>query len=177
MINNSTKKIKIDSAKKVASKKSLKERNSNSKIDIKGYGVLFSIIVLLLIDRITKIWAVQLSDTIDLKILEFTYVVNTGAGFSIFNNTNTALAIITTIIALILIYFYNTHNKFDKSFSIPKFSFIMILSGTIGNIIDRIFNGGVIDFINFKFWPVFNVADSLIFIGVVYWIIILLKEK
>jgi len=60
---------------------------------------------------------------------------------------------------------------------LPKFSLVMISAGIVGNLIDRIFYGSVIDFINFKFWPIFNVADSLICIGVAWWIIIILKYE
>ena len=54
---------------------------------------------------------------------------------------------------------------------------MLIVSGIVGNLIDRIFYGSVIDFINFRFWPIFNVADSLIFIGVIYWIIEILRDR
>ena len=53
---------------------------------------------------------------------------------------------------------------------------ILIVSGLLGNLIDRVFRGFVVDFIDFKFWPVFNIADSCIFIGVIWLIIVILKE-
>jgi signal peptidase II len=115
-----------------------------------------------MIDRISKIWALTLTKSVDYGVFAFTYVTNTGAGFSIFQGQNTLLAWIAVIALGFIIYF---HNAF------PKTAFIMIIAGIIGNLIDRIIYGYVIDFINFKFWPIFNTADALIFIGVAITII------
>jgi signal peptidase II len=54
---------------------------------------------------------------------------------------------------------------------------MLIVTGLLSNLIDRIFRGYVVDFIDFKFWPVFNVADSLITIGVVWLGITILFDK
>jgi signal peptidase II len=160
--------------KKSKEKKHTKNsKNIYPKISTAYYD-FFLISVLLLIDRLTKIFAINLKQPIGYIILEFIYVKNTGAGFSIFNNMNIVLAILASIIGIILTYYYVSKNKNIK---VPRFSFITIISGTIGNIIDRIFNGGVIDFINFRFFPVFNFSDILIFIGVSYWIILIIKEN
>jgi signal peptidase II len=104
----------------------------------------------------------------DYGIFALTYLTNSGAGFSILQNMNLVLIIISIIALILLIYF----NK-----NIPKLSFITIITGITGNLIDRITYGSVIDFINFKFWPVFNVADTLICIGVIYWIILIFKYE
>jgi signal peptidase II len=137
-------------------------------VKTKGYYTVILFIVLLLFDRITKLWATSLQNEKNYGILAFTYVTNTGAGFSILKGMNIWLAIISIIVLIVIIYFHK---------EIPKFSLITIISGIVGNTIDRIFYGSVIDFINLKFWPIFNIADSLIFIGVAYWIIILLREN
>jgi len=123
---------------------------------------------LILFDRMTKIWASNLKISKDYGLVSFTYITNTGAGFSILQNMNIILIVISILVIIALIYF-NKH--------IPKFSLITILSGITGNLIDRVSYGSVIDFINFKFWPVFNIADSLIFIGVAYWMIIIIKSE
>lgn len=147
-------------------KKSFKYKSKTLKS--KGYLFLMIIVILLLFDRLTKIWASSLQINKDYGIIAFTYITNSGAGFSIMQNMNTLLAIIA-VMALAVIIYYHKH--------VPKLSLILIISGIIGNLIDRLFYGSVIDFINFKFWPVFNIADSLVFIGVIYWIIILFKEE
>jgi len=53
----------------------------------------------------------------------------------------------------------------------------LILGGTIGNLIDRLFRGFVVDFIDFSFWPAFNIADMAISIGAIFLIILLIKDK
>jgi len=63
---------------------------------------------------------------------------------------------------------------------LPKISFILIFSGTLGNLIDRVFYGHVIDFLTFSFWqsfPVFNFADVLNLAGVILLIITLFKKE
>jgi signal peptidase II len=136
-------------------------------VKFKGYYTIIMFLVLVMLDRMTKIWAASLKVEKDFGIFAFTYVTNTGAGFSILQNMNLWLAILSIILLAAIIYYRD---------SVPKFSLMLIISGIVGNVIDRIFYGSVIDFINLKFWPVFNVADSMICIGVAYWIIILIKE-
>jgi signal peptidase II len=148
----------------------LKHSNREFKsknIRVKGYYTIIIFLILIFLDRLTKLWASNLEVNKDYGWLAFTYITNNGAGFSILQNMNLVLIIISIVVLIVMIYFYEY---------IPKFSFMLILSGISGNLIDRIFYGSVIDFINFKFWPVFNIADSLICIGVIYWIIRILKD-
>jgi signal peptidase II len=146
------------------SKREFKSKN----VETRGYFTVIIFILLLMLDRITKFWATTLTAEKDYGILAFTYVTNTGAGFSLLSGMNTWLAVLSIIVLIIIIYFRK---------DIPKLSLMTISVGILGNLIDRVFYGSVIDFINFKFWPVFNVADSLICIGVIYWIIMLFKEN
>ncbi|MEM4711122.1 MAG: signal peptidase II [Candidatus Woesearchaeota archaeon] len=148
-----------------------KEQKTNtvSNPKIIGYYYIIMFLIFIILDRITKIWALTLKEKpITFHILEFTYITNTGAGFNILNNQNTLLIWIA-IIALGTIIYYNSH--------FPKLAFVMIVAGIIGNLIDRIIYGYVIDMINLKFWPVFNISDSLIFLGVVYTIIFWFKNS
>lgn len=147
----------------IIKKKILKEENPKAS----GYYPVILFLLFIIIDRITKIWALTLNKPIDLGILEFVYMTNTGAGFSILQNQNTLLSWIA-VIALGVIIFYYEH--------FPKLGFLMIITGIIGNLIDRVLYGYVIDFINFKIWPVFNIADSLVFLGVAYTIIVWIKK-
>ncbi len=119
------------------------------------------LILLILIDQLTKLYFKEK------KFFIFNYSENTGAAFSLFLGLNTILIIIGLIILILLIYFY------FKTKNLIQLSLLLIISGTIGNLIDRIFFSYVRDFIDFKIWPIFNIADSLIVIGV---ILILLKE-
>jgi len=136
-------------------------------VKFKGYYTVIIFLLFVMLDRLTKIWAAGLKSERDYGLFAFTYVTNTGAGFSILQNMNIILAVLSIILLAVLIYYRD---------SVPKVSLMLIISGIVGNVIDRIFYGSVIDFINLKFWPIFNLADSMIFIGVAYWIIVMIKE-
>jgi signal peptidase II len=157
-----------DSSKNIQRVHGTRRKEFKSKdVKVRGYYAIILFLLLVFIDRLTKTWAMGLKGNIDHGIIAFTYTVNTGAGFSILQNTNGILLWLSVIILGLIIYF---------NARVPKFSLMTISAGIIGNLIDRIFYGNVIDFINLKFWPVFNVADSLVCIGVVWWIIVLWKS-
>ena len=151
------------------SRKKKVETYIDERIKASGYYMIIFFILLIIIDRITKIWASTLASEIDYGMFAFTYVTNTGAGFSILQNQNMLLLWMAIVALGLIIYFYN---------EFPKTGFVLITAGLIGNLIDRISYGSVVDFINFKFWPIFNAADAFIFIGVIITIIlIIIKEK
>lgn len=103
-----------------------------------------------------------------------TLVHNRGAAFGILKN-QTPLFIFTSVLAVILIILNLKGGKNRKSYNI----FLgLILAGALGNLIDRVFFGYVIDFLDFRIWPVFNVADSAITIGAVLlaWSILFNKD-
>ncbi len=107
---------------------------------------------------------------LNLKILRIEFVQNTGASFGMLNGNN-PLFIWISIIVLggIMLYF----DKFSKA---VLNDVILISGGIFSNLIDRVLFKGVIDYINFGWWPVFNLADSMIVIGVALLIITLQKE-
>ena len=80
------------------------------------------------------------------------------------------------LIAIILIWRALKSNRYSKTYTI---ALSLILAGALGNLIDRLLYGYVIDFLDFRVWPVFNVADSAITIGAVIlgWVILFNKEK
>ncbi|MBT3395309.1 signal peptidase II [archaeon] len=121
-------------------------------------------LLIIIIDQLTKISLKNISGGI------ITYTTNTGAAFSLFQNSTNILILISGIVAISVVYFYK---KYPKSY-IPL---AFILGGTIGNLIDRIYFGYVRDFIDLKIWPIFNVADSFNVIGVTILIYLILKEK
>jgi signal peptidase II len=120
---------------------------------------------IIIIDQITKYIVLKLlKPVINVKLFPFlylTYTENTGAGFSILQNQKILLIILSILIIGFLIYYYK---KFKKN---EQFPIQLILGGAIGNLIDRISHGFVIDFINIRIWPIFNVADSAISIGII----------
>jgi signal peptidase II len=120
---------------------------------------LIIFILLFSIDRITKTTFLILSKS----------KINTGSLFGLFQNNNLLLTFLTIIAIIILISLLAWNKKHILQISI-------ILSGLLSNLLDRIFYSGVIDFIDIKIWPVFNLADSYIVIGVVLLIYKILKE-
>jgi signal peptidase II len=95
-----------------------------------------------------------------------TLVHNTGIAFGLFKNQGIVFIIIPVIAIILLgynIYYYKNNDENLSRLYIVAFS--LILGGAIGNLIDRILFGYVIDFIDLRVWPVFNLADSAITIG------------
>ncbi len=91
------------------------------------------------------------------------YVTNTGAAFGILKD-QTGFLIVTTVIGLAAIYLYYRYPPFEHLAAPVAMG--MMLGGAIGNLVDRVRLGRVTDFIDFPFWPAFNVADSSIVIGI-----------
>lgn len=108
----------------------------------------------------------------------FTYVKNTGAAFGIFQNANKLLLILSILISLVVLWLYF---KSEEEPLIFRISLAMMLGGAIGNMIDRIRFGFVTDFIAVGRFPVFNIADSAVTVGVAIMLIAMLiherKEK
>jgi signal peptidase II len=96
------------------------------------------------------------------KIFHITLVLNTGAAFGLFKERN-QFFIVSSFIVAALIFLYVI---FDKEKDIFKLGALgLILGGAIGNLIDRLLFGYIIDFLDFRVWPVFNIADSAITVG------------
>jgi signal peptidase II len=134
---------------------------------MKSYILIFFIVIL---DQLTKFYSKNIN--LDFKLFLLRYVENTGASFGILQGYRIFLILISIIVMIILIYYMFT---IKNKYAIYAFSFI--LGGTIGNLIDRIFLGYVIDFIDFRFWPSFNVADSFITIGALILVYLLITKK
>jgi signal peptidase II len=109
--------------------------------------------------------------------LDIYYTTNTGSLFSLFANfkyINLIFIILSFIALFLMIYFLKENIQLKNNYYIPL---SIIIAGIFSNLIDRIIYGSVVDWINFHFYPVFNIADSAIVIGVVYLFILLIKEK
>ena len=142
------------------------------------YFILLSILIILS-DQYTKnIININYKTLIndDLILFSIDYVKNYGAAFNILSGSRVFLSTISTIITLFLIYTI-LYKKNISNLDLCSYSFI--LGGTIGNGIDRITKGYVIDFINLNFinFPVFNIADISINIGLIFIIYTLIKNK
>ena len=142
------------------------------------YFILLSLLISF-IDQLTKnIINLNHNSLINNNFIIFNidYVKNYGAAFNIFSGSRIALSSISTIITFLLVCLI----LYKKNISIlDLFSYSFILGGTIGNGIDRIIKGYVIDFINLNFinFAVFNIADISINIGLIFFIYGLIKNK
>ena len=97
------------------------------------------------------------------NIFHLTYVLNPGAAFGILSNQRMFLLITGAALILATAYFYPMLKKSD---GFLRFGATAVLSGAVANLIDRIQTGCVVDFFDFRIWPVFNVADISIVLGV-----------
>ncbi len=140
------------------------------------FDILFALITtfsVIFVDRVTKIFFSDLlaygeSLPIIRNILHMTMVHNTGIAFGFFKDQGIVFIVIPIIAIFLLIfnvYYYRQNNEALSRVYIVAFS--LILGGAIGNLIDRIVYGHVIDFIDFRVWPVFNIADSAITVGAI----------
>ena len=95
-------------------------------------------------------------------VFHLTYVLNPGAAFGIFSNQRMFLLVTGVVLILATAYFYPLLKKSDIFL---QFGATAILSGAVANLIDRAQTGYVVDFFDFRIWPVFNVADIAIVAG------------
>ena len=110
------------------------------------------------------------------NLLNFTFVKNYGIAFSFLNNESLDASLILILLVSIICIFLFTNiftNIFEKQITlIERYSMAVILSGGIGNLIDRVNYGYVIDFIDISFNPyVFNLADVYVTIGIVMYLL------
>lgn len=145
-----------------------------------GVIFIFSIVA----DQLTKLWAISvLKDGGSIKVigdfLRFTYAENRGAAFSILQDQRLFFIITTTVMLLIMGYiFFKTKNITNAS----RLAIAMIAGGAIGNFIDRLRYGFVVDFIDVRFgsfynFPIFNIADSFVVCGTILMIFLILFNK
>ena len=148
------------------------------KIQTKLYFFSLSIFIIL-IDQLTKYFIFYKYKTVinkDFLLFRLDFVKNYGAAFNIFNGNRIFLSTISIIFSILLTYLIlkkKTINILDL------YSYSFILGGTMGNGIDRILRGFVVDFINLNIinFPVFNIADISINIGFVFLLYSIFKSK
>ena len=152
------------------------------KMNLTFLGIVMGVVVL---DQITKLWidaamALHASFPVIDGFFNITYVRNPGAAFGFlagappFFRTLFFLAVTVAAIVLILYYLYKTPSRGP----FLTISLALILAGALGNMIDRVRLGEVIDFLDVYLgtahWPAFNVADSAICVGavVLFWVMV-----
>ncbi|WP_022941672.1 signal peptidase II [Psychromonas hadalis] len=139
-----------------------------------GLRWLWISVIMLIIDQVTKYWTVQALELYEsyeiLSFFNFTYARNYGAAFSFLSDAGGWQKYFFTSIAFAVSAFllYSLKkNSVTKRWE--NIAFTLVLSGAIGNVMDRLMFGYVVDFLDFDLgfyrWPTFNVADMAIFIG------------
>jgi len=106
--------------------------------------------------------------------LQLTYVRNTGAAFSLFVGFSPYLIVVGALAAIIVIFF---HYRIPPKDLYLQTSMAFILGGSLGNLIDRVVRSFVVDYIDILIWPVFNIADIMINLGVILIAIKLFEKK
>lgn len=141
---------------------------------------LIAVAFLITIDQLSKIWAVAtLGNGTDIllwnNVFHLAYVENKGAAFGMFQGQKWFLIIMAILVLIGMVVYLKKIPK-NKSGNWAKFSFVLIISGAIGNLIDRIFLGYVRDFLYFRLidFPVFNLADTFVVVGVMILLIVIL---
>jgi len=146
--------------------------------------VLFIIALSVFLDRITKLWAVNnLLEVGDIPVINnvfhLTYAENTGAAFSILRGKQTFFIIVTVIGLIAILWFY-----IKKPINHPMLSIALafIAGGGIGNLIDRIKYGYVVDFLYIKIirFPIFNLADIFVTTGsilLIWYVLFIYKDN
>ena len=142
----------------------------NNKFNLALFSLFLTLVIL---DQVTKALVINFFNLYDsvalLPMINLTFVVNYGFAFGLLNNPSLNQILVSLVILAIIIYFlYLLIKTQDKIFQL---TLTLILAGALGNFIDRIFRGFVIDFIDIYIgkyhWPAFNIADSCITVGFV----------
>ena len=142
-----------------------------------NYFLLATIVII--IDQFTKhIISINNKSLIDIDLLFFNldYVKNFGAAFNLFSGNRIFLSLLSIIVSIIIICFIFNKNNLNNT---DLFGYSFILGGSIGNGFDRLTKGYVVDFINLNFinFPVFNIADLSINLGVILLLYSFIKYK
>ncbi len=140
-------------------------------------------IIGLILDYLTKIWAIDtLKGKPDITVIkgffDLSYLENRGAAFGIFQGRVYLLAAVTLLVLVVLFVNYVKTKKKTLLFTLSN---ALILTGAVGNLIDRLRYGFVVDFISWHwkeayYFPTFNVADICVTVGTGLLIIYILKE-
>lgn len=146
--------------------------------------VIFILITVLVViaDQLTKAWVMSYAEGSTIYstgLLQIIHNRNPGAVFGILQGYSFALTVFTAcviVLIFIMVFFYWRKLSIFNSL-LARIGLSLYLGGAIGNLIDRLRFGSVTDFIDFRFWPSFNVADASMSVGVILFAYSLLMSK
>ena len=146
--------------------------------------VIFNLVcvaVLVGADQLIKLWAVQVLEPVGAMpliphVVELRFVLNQGMAFSLLSGKQLFLIAATGAALLLVAYWLFFRSRGRK---LQQAALILVLGGGIGNLIDRVLNGEVVDYINLLFmrFAVFNFADICVCVGVALWVLVILLEE
>ena len=154
-----------------------------NRLQDRWQNAVFFLIGLLIVvaDQLSKTWIrtnlPEGRSLFEIGFLRITHVHNTGAAFGLFPDQSFVLIIVALIgITAILVYALVIYRYFPlPDGMLGKLALGLVFGGTLGNLIDRLRFGYVTDFIDFGFWPAFNIADSAVTVGVIIFAYSLLR--
>ena len=132
-------------------------------------------------DQLIKLWAIRALAPVGAMpliphLVELRFVLNQGMAFSLLSGKQLFLIVATSAALLLVAYelFFRSRGKL-----LQRIAFILVLGGGIGNLIDRVLNGEVVDYINLLFmnFAVFNFADICVCVGVALWVLVIFLEE
>lgn len=125
-----------------------------------------AVVALLALDRASKVWAASSLAAVGtiplLPFFDLTYVENTGAAFGLGRGANKVLTAVSIGLVIVL---QVLRRRWPKNDPWLQWGALLVTTGAVGNLYDRLLFGYVVDFLHLHHWPVFNVADSCISIG------------
>lgn len=143
--------------------------------------ILLVVLFVVFIDQMSKFYiqthmVLGMSIPVVEDVFHITYVLNPGAAFGLFEHQTIFFLLVAVCLVASAIYFYP---RIPKQYRLLRLGTGLLVGGAIGNVIDRIKTGYVVDFFDFRIWPVFNIADAAIVCGVgciIFTMIFLHKE-
>lgn len=110
------------------------------------------------------------------NVFHLTYINNPGAAFGMLPYRTTFFILMSVVVSLGVLWYARTLSKEEK---LTRVALGLVLGGALGNLIDRVRFGAVVDFFDFRIWPVFNIADVAICVAValIFWDMLLRKEE
>lgn len=131
-------------------------------------GAILAAIVIIIVDQGAKYYikthiVLGVSIPVIANVFHITYVLNPGAAFGMFRHKTGFFIGVAFLMLLAAGYFYR---RIPSDAGLLKRATVLLAGGAAGNVLDRIQTGQVIDFFDFRIWPVFNVADCAIVLGV-----------
>ena len=143
--------------------------------------ILILAIAVVVLDQLVKVYiqnhmTVGMSIPVIDDIFHITYVLNPGAAFSILEHRTGFFIGVAVILFAAVLYFYP---RIPKEYRLLRLGIGLQVGGAAGNLIDRMRTGYVVDFLDFRIWPVFNIADMAIVggVGLILYSLLYLQDK